>query len=436
MPIRQSSLSELARFALQLFDKVCDAPPLCELKPVAGVMLLICDRVSCMKDNQERGLEMAKRVARILQLLVDRMAHDGDGLPSDTLKHDVANLELYASPELTASSSTYQRFRVLINICDFISISCQRRNLLARFLRAETERATYDRLNADLTEAIIMFGILDINSLTVQTVHYDLDDYIMQLGKCHEKIIAVKKYYKGRDREFLEALEERRDLLHPNIAALWMADRQTRIMLFQTGDMAFASPLDNLEDIKRPWKLKHELENVVPSETLRSPSVSRLDTNHSTQRLLIKHCVALLDQLRGVLTYMRKMGVNVSWWQFDPRWVALRKGQQLVLLDWVPAKHSESDPEPQYMVHLTGLGFAALLPHLFQDAEQIFPSQAPSSPYSRSKRQTSLRYSVLQDTTDIFGDNFRAFDAFHNDHPSSKQSAKPSRRSGVFLTAL
>ncbi|KAG8895536.1 hypothetical protein FRB99_000492 [Tulasnella sp. 403] len=82
-------------------------------------------------------------------------------------------------------------------------------------------------------------------------------------------------------------------------------------------------------------------------------------------------------QLEGVAQFLEKMGIDVDWWKFDPRWVALRHNQQLVLFDWVtsPSAGSKSlEPDPGYMVHITGMEFSSNIPDLFQDSRRAFRS--------------------------------------------------------------
>ncbi|KAG8892997.1 hypothetical protein FRB99_002304 [Tulasnella sp. 403] len=96
--------------------------------------------------------------------------------------------------------------------------------------------------------------------------------------------------------------------------------------------------------------------------------------------LTIKHSGDIKRQLEDVSEFLAEMQINVAWWQFNPQSVALHKNYQLVLLDWVsrpsgePERLVEADPEPDYMIHIMGLGFAASLPGLFEEVKGEFYS--------------------------------------------------------------
>ncbi|KAG8896668.1 hypothetical protein FRB99_008767, partial [Tulasnella sp. 403] len=367
------SLTEVATLASRIAEKVCDVPALSVLKPVAGLAVLICEQVSLMRQNKEKGIEIAVRVATLLQVLAENMADDMEQGFSD----DVAHLE-----------STLQQ------IMTGLKRLTKHRQAVWQLLLAQANRESLSRLDASLSDAISLFGVasqitigksvarllpsgdrsnergMRVDSLTTSTtLHHTRSHWLLTGtydGVTRKTNVLVKKYLKGRDREFLEDLETHRELTHPNIATLWAVNRQTRIILLAAPDFVYGTPLQNIELIRRLWELQSDLNirsyRLPSSEGKSAPLVEyhpeaymetpMLQQSFARETMVVKHSDNIKHQLEDVAEFLSGMQVDVAWWQFDPQWVALSNNHRLVLLDWdskhldEPTHLHETEPVP------------------------------------------------------------------------------------------
>lgn len=192
----------------------------------------------------------------------------------------------------------------------------------------------------------------------------------------------------------------------------------------------------DIESIRRPWQ-ERRIGPPIPSLNGQAQDPRSTSTPDSTKMLggkplgnFIKEPFSLKPTTSGVLTvkesdeflqqfisvvqFLEKMKIDVSWWQFKPSWAGLRQNNQVVLVDWTQGFKSESDSEfdPQYAIHLLGLGFSDIVPDAFQDSgrvladkeghtvvpivdEDILPSKAPQEFRIRGSQTSTDRKSVV-----------------------------------------
>ncbi|KAG8895874.1 hypothetical protein FRB99_000295 [Tulasnella sp. 403] len=417
MTPRRLCLTEALTLASRIAEKLCDVPALSMLRPVAGLAVLICEQVALMKQNKEVGIDIAVRVATILEVLAEKMADDMEQAPS--LRDDVARLE----------STLHQILTGLEKLA-------KRRRLIWRLFLAQANRESLSRLDASLSEAISLFGVasqitigksiakllltgdssdkrvIRTDLLMTTTTLYRTNSYWRMAGTYNEGArvtnVLIKNERSLSHQEFLEDLEVHKELIHPNIAALWAWDSKTRIILLNASDLVYGSHLQDVEITRQPWELQIRLSRSFPSfrgksvplmenrretpdhphpanrfqveeERLANLSPESVENSFVREMLAVKHSSNIKFQLQDVAEFLAGMQFDVAWWQFDPQWVALRNNQ-LVLLDWVsrssgaPASLAEAEPDPEYMVHVMGLGFAASLPDLFEEVKREFYS--------------------------------------------------------------
>ncbi|KAG8896636.1 hypothetical protein FRB99_008788, partial [Tulasnella sp. 403] len=245
MTPRRLCLTEALTLASRIAEKLCDVPALSMLKPVAGLAVLICEQVALMKQNKEMGIDIAVRVATILEVLAEKVADDMEQALS--LRDDVARLESFTKP------------RTLRQILAGLEKLAKRRRLIWRLFLAQANRESLSRLDASLSEAISLFGVASqitiaksvsrslplndhgdervvrVESLATSATLYRTESYWVMSGTYDEGArktdVLVRKYLKDRDKEFMEDVEAYKDLTHPNIAALWGMHRKARIIL-------------------------------------------------------------------------------------------------------------------------------------------------------------------------------------------------------------
>ncbi|KAG8928355.1 hypothetical protein FRC01_006080, partial [Tulasnella sp. 417] len=57
--------------ACKLFMSMCDMPGLSSLKPLGSILVIICEHVSVLQENNEAAVTLAERVARVAQVLIN-----------------------------------------------------------------------------------------------------------------------------------------------------------------------------------------------------------------------------------------------------------------------------------------------------------------------------------------------------------------------------
>ncbi|KAG8898555.1 hypothetical protein FRB99_007352 [Tulasnella sp. 403] len=133
---------EVLTLVSKVVEKVSDVPALAPLKPAAGIADLICEQTLLMKSNKEAGVELASRVASVLQIITEKVDNDDDGSPSSTLQGDISRLEV-----------------TLSNIANFMKRMSKRHNIIRRFLFAQSDRDVLLHLNTALSDATLLFGV-------------------------------------------------------------------------------------------------------------------------------------------------------------------------------------------------------------------------------------------------------------------------------------
>ncbi|KAG8894218.1 hypothetical protein FRB99_001407, partial [Tulasnella sp. 403] len=339
-----------------------------------------------MRQNKEKGIEMADRVTTLLQVLTEKMAVDMEQALS--LKDDIARLE-----------STLEQ------IAEGLERLTKRRRRFRPFFLAQANRDSLSAFDASLSEAISLFGVasqltigksvakllppgesddervIRVDSLTTSMTLYRTENYWIYTGTYDEgprkTNVLIKKYLRGREKEFLEDLETHIELIHPNIAALWAVNRQTRMILLTACDFVYGTPIENMERTRRPWDLQSRLNlqsrSLPSSESELVPllypsreypySHDRLASTvyvevrpepqePPRETVTVKHSAIIKRQLEDVAEFLAGMQIDVAWWQFGPQWVAFRSNHQFVLLDWATrssgesSRPAEADPDP------------------------------------------------------------------------------------------
>ncbi|KAG8908674.1 hypothetical protein FRC00_011050, partial [Tulasnella sp. 408] len=204
--------------------------------------------------------------------------------------------------------------------------------------------------------------MIDVTALRVYDELDANDNYSVQVGTYHNQAVVVKKYYTSKETD--------------------MAD---------------------IENIRRPWQERRIGPPIPPTDghapgagstsaftqSTARPRRKRRIISTASEILTVKESEVLLQQFISVIKFLKRMDVEVSWWQFKPSWAALRQNKHIVLIDWREDFESgaDGDFDPRYAIHLMGLGFSDIVPEAFQDLGRSLAGHHgnPVLPYSLSE---------------------------------------------------
>ncbi|KAG8960745.1 hypothetical protein FRC00_014240 [Tulasnella sp. 408] len=351
---KTSSRIEIATTVSQLLRDISDIPVLSPLKPLGNILVTIGERAAMVEGNKETVIMLAARVDRAV--------------------------------------------RVLIN---------QTRDLTAAFQSIQTYAS---RDAGTLPSSEVQSSMIDVTALRVHDELDANDNYSVQVGTYRNQAVVVKKYYTSKETLFVRDLKQRIDQIHPGIACVLSSSEKAKIILLcaegdykilpqltsltqSESDLLFCKKdMADIESIRRPWQERrigppipstdgHGPEtcstSAIPQSARRAPNNDEMLSTPSGI-LTVKESDVLLQQFISVVKFLKRMDVEVAWWQFKPSWAALRQNKHIVLIDWREDFESgaDSDFDPRYAIHLMGLGFSDIVPDAFQDLGRLLAGEA------------------------------------------------------------
>ncbi|KAG8901683.1 hypothetical protein FRC01_009772 [Tulasnella sp. 417] len=413
---------EIAAIASKLLADMGDIPVLSPLKPIGSLLGTIFEHATIVEGNQEAVITLVERIDRAVRVLINRARESDGALPRDYLEA-IARLE----SELAKIARALEKSR--------------RRGWLSRLLWAKGDATRLFNLSSDLTYAIQIFGLeavvhtaqglaskevgtplfsqlrcptLDMLAIRSHRVLDENDKYSVQIGTYQNKAVVIKEYFPGGEKNFLQDLKQRLNKIHPHIACVIGGANEAKIILLCAEDLVFCQQeIFDLEMVRRPWQerrigppilsgnnqlkethdmrtdspsfdfddegaLLTQLESVTVKESSALvSSISGIFVDDFLNHLYLLGYMNQLKQLRGVVHFLQRMEVKISWWQFKPTWAGFRQNKEIVLIDWTEELDSKSDMEfdPQYAIHILGLGFGDMIPEAFQDLERLLQQE-------------------------------------------------------------
>ncbi|KAJ7461856.1 hypothetical protein B0H11DRAFT_2285823 [Mycena galericulata] len=148
--LRSEDILEYVSVGARAVGAICDAPVLDAMKPVVGVINLICETAKCVRSNREAALDISARARAVTRSIVERAAMDGAAVPDpealNSLKLALEDIQSY----LTA-------------------LKKPRRRLSSWFL-ANQEKDQFAKLDGGLDKAVALFSVAQ-TLRTAEEVH-------------------------------------------------------------------------------------------------------------------------------------------------------------------------------------------------------------------------------------------------------------------------
>ncbi|KAG8955029.1 hypothetical protein FRC00_005626 [Tulasnella sp. 408] len=326
-----SSAIEIVATAAKLLADIGEIPVLSPLKPIGGIVLTICEHAAAVKVNKEAAITLADQANNVIRVLANR-TRDLDGAMPGGYFGDIESLQ-----------------NVLLKIATTLQ-SLRQRNCLVRLFAPKADALQIEGLSSELNNAMQIFGEIDTVALRVHDELHATDHYSIQSGTYNNQAVVVKKYYKSKERD-IDGIE--------SIRRLWQE--------YRVGPPA---PLTDsqAQDAERT-------SSGHASAPLQSHGPSSMEMPSAPSEVLkVKESEDVLRQLTSVVRFLDKMDIEVAWWQFKVSLtrshVICQQGKQIVLIDWTEKIGPDGDVgfQPQYAVHILGLGFSDVAPDAFHEA--------------------------------------------------------------------
>ncbi|KAJ7512659.1 hypothetical protein B0H11DRAFT_2901 [Mycena galericulata] len=136
--MRSEDIFEYISVGARAVGAICDVPVLDVMKPVVGVMNLICETAKCVRSNREAALDISARAMTVTRSIVERAATAGAVVPDkealDALKLALEDINSY----LTALKKPRRR--------------------LSSWILANQEKDRFARLDGALDKAVVLFS--------------------------------------------------------------------------------------------------------------------------------------------------------------------------------------------------------------------------------------------------------------------------------------
>ncbi|KAJ7176224.1 hypothetical protein C8R43DRAFT_975243 [Mycena crocata] len=159
---RNDNLIELAAVSIRVAGAICEAPGLTFVKPVVGIVALICDTAKSVKSNREAAADLAKHASDVMSCVVDRVQESNWKFPEESL--NVLRLALE-------------------NIQTYLVILHKRRRPVSWVLAAQ-ERDRVFQLNQALDKALALLTASQVLGTleTVQDIGQNVQANTNQIG--------------------------------------------------------------------------------------------------------------------------------------------------------------------------------------------------------------------------------------------------------------
>ncbi|KAJ7512629.1 hypothetical protein B0H11DRAFT_2182027 [Mycena galericulata] len=134
--LRSEDILEVVSLGARVVGAVCDAPVLDAIKPVVGVLYLICETAKCVKSNREAALDISARASTVTRSIVERAAMDSA-----------------ADPEALNALKL-----ALEDIQSYLTLLKKSRHRSFSWILANQERDRFARLDVALDKAVALFS--------------------------------------------------------------------------------------------------------------------------------------------------------------------------------------------------------------------------------------------------------------------------------------
>ncbi|KAJ7512647.1 hypothetical protein B0H11DRAFT_1946672 [Mycena galericulata] len=133
--MRSEDVVEYVSVGARAVGAICDVPVLNVMKPVFGIVTLICDTAKCVHSNREAALNLAARASTVTRSIVDRSAMDG------AATHDPEALDT-----------------ALEDIQSYLTALKKPRRRLSSWILANQEKDRFAKLDGALSNAVALFS--------------------------------------------------------------------------------------------------------------------------------------------------------------------------------------------------------------------------------------------------------------------------------------